>query len=121
VWNLLLANNFYRQSLVRIFNDCQGMLNSLGFNLIEVTTNCSIQGLSPTDITGLDPLLSPLGHHGGPTFNHVLLPGSPAIEAGSPGACPSPDQRGLPRPVGSNCDIGAVEDLEDLFLPLLMR
>lgn len=34
------------------------------------------------NIIGLDPMLSPLQDNGGPTQTHVLLPGSPAIDAG---------------------------------------
>ena len=55
-------------------------------------------------------MLGPLADNGGPTETHDLLPGSPAIDAGSPG-CPPPDtdQRGVARPQGVACDIGAVE------------
>jgi hypothetical protein len=44
---------------------------------------------------------------------HALIPGSPAIDAIDPGApgsfCPATDQRGVPRPTGARCDIGAYE------------
>jgi len=39
----------------------------------------------------------------------ALLPGSPAINAGNNANCPSKDQRGVNRPQGSHCDIGAYE------------
>jgi hypothetical protein len=41
----------------------------------------------------------------------VLLPlnGSPAIDAGADDACPPFDPRGIARPQGAHCDIGAVE------------
>jgi hypothetical protein len=55
----------------------------------------------------LDPLLGPLQANGGPTFTHALLPGSPAIDAGS--GVRGTDQRGFPRPFGGNSDIGAYE------------
>jgi cysteine-rich repeat protein len=71
---------------------------------------------NPTDITGVDPLLGPLADNGGRTRTHALLPGSPAINAGHPGTpangdaiCPTTDQRGVVRPVGPACDIGAFE------------
>jgi hypothetical protein len=58
------------------------------------------------------PLLSPLGHYGGPTPTIALLPGSPAIGGGSssiPGVTvPTKDQRGVARPAGS-IDIGAFQ------------
>ena len=37
----------------------------------------------------------------------ALLSGSPAINAAA--GCPATDQRGVPRPQGANCDIGAYE------------
>ncbi len=56
-----------------------------------------------------DPLLGALADNGGPTLTLALQSGSPAINAGTTSGCPSTDQRGLPRPQGSSCDIGAVE------------
>ena len=58
-----------------------------------------------------DPKLGTLGNHGGPTPTIPLLAGSPAIDAipaGDP-SCTGSDQRGMPRPGGSACDIGAFE------------
>jgi hypothetical protein len=58
-----------------------------------------------------DPLLDPAGlqDNGGPTQTIALQPGSPAIDAAV--ACPPPatDQRGVARPQGAACDIGAFE------------
>src|SRR5262249_5298893 len=54
---------------------------------------------------------------GGPTDTQALHAGSPAIDAGYPGApgpgpaCTATDQRGVVRPQGSACDIGAFESL----------
>jgi hypothetical protein len=39
----------------------------------------------------------------------ALLPDSPAIDAGNAQACPPNDQRGVARPRGNGCDIGAYE------------
>src|SRR5262245_13570790 len=68
-------------------------------------------GLADT-ITG-DPLLGPLQDTGGPTQTFALLPGSPAINAGSDALVPArlaTDQRGpgFPRVINV-VDIGAVE------------
>jgi hypothetical protein len=46
--------------------------------------------------------------NGGPTDTEMLLPGSPAIDAGS-APCEPVDQRGVSRPQGGGCDIGAYE------------
>jgi len=53
-------------------------------------------------------LVDILADNGGPTLTHALLAGSPAIDAAL-GACPAIDQRGVVRPVGGGCDVGAVE------------
>lgn len=56
-----------------------------------------------------NPLLGPLRNNGGETDTLALLPGSPAIDAGTNAGCPASDQRGVSRPQGSACDIGAFE------------
>jgi hypothetical protein len=73
-------------------------------------------GLSGTDIPGVDPLLALLADNGGSTLTRALFVGSPAIDAGNPAApgsgglaCEATDQRGVARPVGPRCDIGAFE------------
>jgi hypothetical protein len=86
-----------------------GGVNSLGYNIGT--------GFSPApgDLIS-NPVLGPLADNGGPTQTQTLLAGSPAVDAGNPGGCRDDtgallqtDQRGLPRPAGSACDIGAVE------------
>ena len=57
---------------------------------------------------GGDPLLSELGDHGGFTWTHTLLEGSPAIDVVQAGNV-AIDQRGVFRPQGQACDLGAVE------------
>jgi len=56
-----------------------------------------------------DPLLGPLQDNDG--FAPTLRPdvGSPAIDNGNAVSCPAVDQRGIGRPQGAQCDIGAVE------------
>lgn len=63
--------------------------------------------------TQADPVLGALGNHGGATETFLLGDGSSAADAGSD-ACKTfiplaLDQRGMPRPQGVFCDIGAVE------------
>jgi hypothetical protein len=58
-----------------------------------------------------DPELGSLGNYGGPTATLPLGSGSAAINQ-VPGAgadCPAADQRGVDRPQGGECDIGAFE------------
>jgi hypothetical protein len=56
-----------------------------------------------------DPLLASLQDNGGFTQTMALGVGSPAIDAGENANCPETDQRGLARPQGSSCDMGAFE------------
>ena len=67
------------------------------------------EGDQDADILGEDPLLAPLADNGGPTLTFAVLPGSPAVDAGNSSGCPATDQRGVKRPQGSACDIGAFE------------
>jgi hypothetical protein len=87
--------------------NCSRVVTSLGYNL---TDDASCGFLATGDLVVGDAMLGPLADNGGPTETHDLLPGTPAIDAGSPD-CPPPttDQRGVARPQGAACDIGAVE------------
>jgi hypothetical protein len=59
--------------------------------------------------------LGPLADNGGPTLTHMPLAGSGAVDAvpvGTAGLCDGTDpvdQRGVARPTGPACDLGAVE------------
>jgi hypothetical protein len=57
--------------------------------------------------TVADPRLSPLAANGGFAATHALMAGSPAIDSGS--CVVSTDERGVARPQGPGCDIGAYE------------
>jgi CSLREA domain-containing protein len=59
----------------------------------------------------VDPSLLALADNGGPTKTQALSPGSPAIDAvpAAGAGCTSTDQRGVTRPFGAGCDIGAFE------------
>lgn len=56
-----------------------------------------------------NPLLGGPQNNGGETDTLALQPGSPALDAGTNAGCPATDQRGVSRPQGPNCDIGAFE------------
>ncbi len=68
---------------------------------------CGITNGANGSLVGVDPLLSSLGDYGAPTPTFALLAGSPAIDSGA--NCLSTDQRGVARPQGTACDIGAFE------------
>ena len=48
-------------------------------------------------------------YNGGPTYTHALRVGSLAIDTGNIDTCLATDQRGVKRPQGVTCDIGAFE------------
>ena len=60
-----------------------------------------------TPTAPVDAKLGPLADNGGPTPTQALLPGSPAIDAGTPIPAATADQRGVPR--GPKPDLGAFE------------
>ena len=82
---------------------------SSGGDNISSDLTCALAG--PGDLNGIDPMLGPLDDNGGFTPTHALLPGSLAIDGVFNNVCPPPatDQRGVPRPQGPRCDIGAFE------------
>ncbi|MGA9333555.1 MAG: choice-of-anchor Q domain-containing protein, partial [Rudaea sp.] len=67
-----------------------------------------------------DPMLGALADNGGATLTRSPGVGSSAIDTGDDGVCGNPqvhgvDQRGVTRPQGAHCDIGAVEYVPDLI------
>ena len=71
--------------------------------------NAALTAGSTNNIIGGDPKLVALANNGGPTQTMLPLGDSPVIDAGDDANCPATDQRGVNRPQGAHCDIGAVE------------
>ena len=89
-------------------SNCLGPVTDGGGNLSYPDTTCP-------GING-DPLLGPLQITIGPTETMALGPGSAAIDAANDATCDAApiknlDQRGIARPWGTHCDIGAVEQV----------
>jgi len=98
--------------------NCAGTVASHGHNLEDADT-CNFH--TSSDLTDTDPLIGPLTYDEG-TWIHPLLRGSPAINAAACISGTTTDQRGVERPVGDGCDIGAYEyDFVDVYLPLVLR
>ncbi|MCG8591739.1 MAG: hypothetical protein MJE66_20770 [Proteobacteria bacterium] len=109
----LIANNTAATS-----PDCRLLaadIESLGFNLIGNDADCSFPAVANDQVgtpgSPIAPKLGPLTDNGGPTPTHLPQTGSPAIDAGEAGLtlCLATDQRGVARPNGAACDVGAVE------------
>jgi hypothetical protein len=99
--------------------NCTGAITDGGGNLSYPDASCP--GINA------DPLLGPLQDNGGPTWTMALSEGSAAIDAADDAICAAPpvnnlDQRGVARPLGSHCDIGAVEQEPYLktWFPLML-
>lgn len=109
--------------------DCWGRLVSQGYNVIQNSVGCTIDGVTAGNKTGQNPKLGSLQNNGGSTSTHALLPGSPALNAGNPAGCTDElggpirrDQRGVARPHGTACDIGAYEaqfNVSSIYLPVV--
>jgi len=104
---------------------CGGISNSIYNTSDQCTLTCTVvygnEGqVSDDNVCGAylatecivdnpDPRLGPLQDNGGPTQTHALLPGSAAIDRCVNNCTVTTDQRGVPRPQGDHCDIGAYE------------
>lgn len=101
-------------------SNCGGHAStSLGYN---VTSDDSCAFATTGDSQNTDALLGPLQDNGGPTETHLPAAGSPLIDAVPLLACTdleatalAVDQREFVRPVGTGCDIGAVEAVVELL------
>jgi CSLREA domain-containing protein len=103
--NTVIANNTVNGK-VQNCHVSSMVIESRGHNLAN-DRSCFLDGSG--DLPGRPARLSALGAHGGPTQTQLPLPGSPLIDTGGTTGCPATDQRGVRRPRGRACDIGAVE------------
>ena len=101
MFNSIVANN-----TSSFGPDIDGSVTA-NFSLLGNTLDTSVTGSD--NVLNQDPLLDSLANNGGTTLTHLLLPASPAINAGDPTFSGTADQRGANRIVGGVLDIGAVE------------
>jgi uncharacterized repeat protein (TIGR01451 family) len=94
--------------------NCYGPNSDAGYNLDD-GTSCGFSAVDHS-LSSTDPLLDPAGlkDNGGATQTIALVLGSPAIDAipsgiNGCGTTIMTDQRGVSRPQGTACDIGAFE------------
>jgi len=133
VANSIIADN-QDDSPATLIPDCSaaaGGIVSFGYNLVGDSTGCNWTPATDDQVgTGgspVDPLLDPLVESPAVPAFYPLQSGSPAIDAANPApvggfpACQPRDQRGMSRPRGTRCDIGAYEFGGDIHLPVVMR
>ncbi len=105
-------------------------VNLLGLSAAGVSNCTLVDGGAWTYLNDIASL-GALQDNSGPTWTHALLAGSNAIDGDNllSMACSDgngalvTDQRGRPRIVGAQCDVGAFEysPLSFLYLPLVVR
>jgi CSLREA domain-containing protein len=112
VQNSIIANN-------PDYN-CSGAITNGGYNIDSAAT-CAF-GTGAGSLSNTDPQLGPLALNApGTTQTHALASTSPAIDKiPTAGAnCPATDQRGVNRPQGAACDIGAYEVVPPPTYPVI--
>lgn len=103
---LTIMNSIIAGNTADSGSDCSGTISTSDHNLIGNISGCTLT-TSTGDQLNKNPLISSYSI-GNPGY-HALLNGSPAIDAGNPATCLPIDERGMSRPQGSACDIGAYE------------
>jgi hypothetical protein len=86
--------------------NCSAGATSLGHN-IDSLDECAFTASG--DQVNTNPRLGPLQANGGPLETQAPAVTSPAVDAGSNSGCPVVDARGVARPQGAACDVGAYE------------
>jgi CSLREA domain-containing protein len=104
------STNYYNSLIVEntapIGPDCFGTMGDGRRNLISNNSGC----VTGSYIVDGDPTIAALAMNTpGSVPSHALLPNGPAIDAGASDWCLETDIRGVPRPLGPGCDIGAYE------------
>lgn len=83
-----------------------GVFQSFNYNVSSDST-CTFL-TQPNDASTTDPKMSSLQFSNG-TYTHAPMRGSPLLDVVNGSPCPPQDQRGVSRPQGPKCEIGAYE------------
>ena len=101
---LSLTNTMLAKSTTAGAGNCNTAIGG-SFNLAD-DTSC---GFGPSREGYPDLRLGALADNGGLTETILPEVDSPAVDGGTTVGCPATDQRGILRPQGAACDVGAVE------------
>jgi hypothetical protein len=95
-------------------HDCSGKITDAGYNLDD-DGSCGFSAVHHS-LSGVNPELGPAKDNGGPTATESPAMGSEVLDRIPPTArgnhttlCAGTDQRGVPRPQETDCDMGSVE------------
>jgi hypothetical protein len=111
ITNSIMADNSLANCRILDTGGATVPIFSWGIRNLDTDNSCgfSTGGLSGSLVlvaANLAPLALNPGAEG---RTHLLLPGSPARDSAYPGPCAQRDQRGVGRPMGAGCDMGATE------------
>jgi len=109
--NFTLSNSILASNVTKVgflAQNCSGGINYSKYSIISDTSGCNFTA-GPGNYFDVPSLITP-PISSGPNAGLIgILPSSPAIDHGENATCPAKDQKGMTRPVGTTCDIGAWE------------
>lgn len=107
--NTIIANNRAGNPF-GIRNNCSALMTNGGNNIEfpQRTADANDSSCAQGTIV-VNPLFGAFVNNGGTTRTIALQPGSPAVNGGNNATCAATDQRGVARPRGGVCDVGAFE------------
>jgi predicted outer membrane repeat protein len=106
------GGGIYSKNVANVNNAAVKVINSIVASNTQAgggDINPGVTADSTGNFIGGNPQLGALASNGGPTRTMLPQLGSPVIDAIACTAAPATDQRGISRPQGPACDIGAVE------------
>lgn len=111
------GNSLFGRNVSPIGPHCAGPSSSLGYNVLGSDAGCT--NLLATDKVNVTVNVDKNAaiHAPGTNFTHKLATDSPALNAANPLNCAPTDQRGVARPQGGACDVGAFELIAGLPAP----
>jgi CSLREA domain-containing protein len=117
------ASLYYANTIIA--NSTGGDCFSTTYSWIGLNTKNLVEDGSCSAPLNGDPNLGELADNDGPTQTMALLSGSPALDMGDDAICAAEpvnnlDQRGMVRPQGLHCDIGAFEAPPDENMPTVL-